>query len=100
MVCSFTWVLYERGELQRYFEGDDLPGYALYTATWGLIVPHLSEAFPGNRKMGVQVLSAKVSVWQGHAFSTVMLWSACCAARVLVVGLAKLVLHVAVYSVA
>ncbi|CAL8464093.1 g3628 [Coccomyxa elongata] len=51
----FTWVLYERGELKRYFEGDDVPGYALYTATWGLIVPHLAEAYPGNRKMGVQV---------------------------------------------
>lgn len=53
--CSFTWVLYERGELTRYFEGDDVPGYALYTATWGLIVPHLAEAYPGNRKMGMQV---------------------------------------------
>ena len=48
-------MLYERGELNRYFEGDDLPGYALYTATWGLVVPHLAEAYPGNRKMGVQV---------------------------------------------
>lgn len=58
-LCSFTWVLYERGELERYFEGDDVPGYALYTATWGLIVPDLAEAYPGNRKMGVQVMPHK-----------------------------------------
>ncbi len=53
---SFTWVLWERGQLGRYFEGDDLPGYTLYTATWGLIAPALADAYPGNRRMGVQVL--------------------------------------------
>jgi hypothetical protein len=52
--CSFTWVLFERGQLGHYFEGDDVPGYVLYTATWGLIVPDLIERYPGNRKMGVQ----------------------------------------------
>jgi len=50
-------VLYEKGNLRRYFEGDDIPGFALYTATWGLIAPKLAAAFPGNRKMGVQVRS-------------------------------------------
>ena len=54
-VCSFTWLLFERGQLGQYFEGDDVPGYALYTATWGLIVPELIERYPGNRKMSVQV---------------------------------------------
>ena len=54
-VCSFTWVLFKRGELGQHFEGDDVPGYALYTATWGLIVPGLLERYPGNRKMAVQV---------------------------------------------
>ncbi len=62
-MCSFTWVLYKRGELERYFEGDDVPGYALYTATWGLIVPHLAEAYPGNRKMGVQVRDSQLGVF-------------------------------------
>ena len=56
-VCSFTWVLFKRGELGQHFEGDDVPGYALYTATWGLIVPGLLERYPGNRKMAVQVRS-------------------------------------------
>lgn len=55
---SFTWVLWERGQLGRYFEGDDLPGYTLYTATWGLIVPDLADAYPGNRRMGVQVCAS------------------------------------------
>ena len=54
-MCSFTWVLYERGHLGQYFEGNDVPGYALYTATWGLIVPDLIERYPGNRKMSVRV---------------------------------------------
>ena len=54
-VRSFTWVLFQRGELGHHFEGDDVPGYALYTATWGLIVPGLLERYPGNRKMAVQV---------------------------------------------
>ena len=56
-VCSFTWVLFKRGELGKHFEGDDVPGYALYTATWGLIVPGLLERYPGNRKMAVQARS-------------------------------------------
>lgn len=54
--CSFTWVLFKRGQLGHYFEGDDVPGYALYTATWGLIVPDLISRYPGNRRMGVQVI--------------------------------------------
>ncbi|CAL5226835.1 g9699 [Coccomyxa viridis] len=55
LATCFTWVLFERGQLGQYFEGDDIPGYALYTATWGLIVPELIERYPGNRKMSVQV---------------------------------------------
>ena len=47
-------MLFERGQLRRAFEGDDLPGFTLYTATWGLIVPGLADAYPGNRKMAVQ----------------------------------------------
>ena len=69
-VCSFTWVLFKRGQLGQHFEGDDVPGYALYTATWGLIVPGLLERYPGNRKMAVQVRSpapAQRSADERHA---------------------------------
>ncbi len=75
--CSFTWVLYEGGELKRYFEGDDVPGYALYTATWGLIVPHLAEAYPGNRKMGVQVQPRKKIIMP------LLVWLSMCSLRML-----------------
>lgn len=66
-------MLYERGELNRYFEGDDVPGFALYTATWGLIVPHLAEAYPGNRKMGVQVQAQNGFIKKG------IIWMSQCA---------------------
>ncbi|KAK9814626.1 hypothetical protein WJX72_008927 [[Myrmecia] bisecta] len=54
IVNCFTWVLFQRGLLDRQFEGDDLPGSALYTTTWLLAVPQLPLKYP-NREMAVQV---------------------------------------------
>ncbi|KAK9819379.1 hypothetical protein WJX81_003680 [Elliptochloris bilobata] len=54
IVNCFTWVLHERGALRLWLAAGDLPDYALYTATWALIVPKLPELFPGNRAMGLQ----------------------------------------------
>ncbi len=74
--CSFTWVLWERGQLGRYFEGDDLPGYTLYTATWGLIAPELADAYPGNQRMGVQVCCSAPAVIDLRP-SAAIRWRAC-----------------------
>ncbi len=40
-------MLHERRALQLWLAADEVPDYALYTATWALIAPQLADLFPG-----------------------------------------------------
>ncbi len=65
---SFTWVLHERGALRLWLGPDDVPDYALYTATWALIAPRLPELYPGARRSlpgrMVDILKPRWTLWR------------------------------------
>ena len=58
--------------LQLWLAADEVPDYALYTATWALIAPQLADLFPGahwqNATCACGLLrGAKNRLMHGHA---------------------------------